>query len=152
MIGPVATREIRSMKTMEAVLSRWHAAGVRVNPGASEIELARLEAFIGMKLPQDVREYFVLMNGMPDGATTDEGLLGFWPIERIVTEPQLNAGADEFGGFRDIAFADGYLDAWFLWLRVRGSRITIFIEHTGVELPSLEEFFARYHADPETIL
>ncbi|NJO12420.1 MAG: hypothetical protein HC872_01930 [Gammaproteobacteria bacterium] len=81
-----------------------------------------------------------------------EGLLSFWPIERIVTEPQLNAGADELGTFRDIAFADGYLDGWFLWLRVRGSRVSIFIEHTGAELSSLEEFFARYHADPETVL
>jgi hypothetical protein len=140
------------MTPTEAVLRRWRAAGVQVNPGASEAQLAQLEAFIGVMLPPDVREYFMLMNGMPNGATTDEGLVGFWPIERIVTEPQLNAGADELGAFRDIAFADGYLDAWFLWLRVRGSRITIFIEHTGAELPSLEEFFARYHADPETIL
>jgi hypothetical protein len=138
------------MNTMDAVLRNWLAEGVQVNPGASETELARLEAFVGVVLPQDVRAYFAAANGMSGDRATN-GLTSFWPIERIVGEPQLNAGMDEIGEFRDIAFADVMLDASLIWLRVRGSRISIFVEVVGLELPSLEDFFERYLTDPTAL-
>ena len=62
--------------------------------------------------------------------------------------PQLNAGRDEFGEYRDIAIADGMSGAWFIWLRLRGSAITVFLDMSGLELPSLEALFDFYLTDP----
>jgi hypothetical protein len=87
------------MTTLDAVRRQWREQGIQVNPGASEAELTRLETFVGVVLPQDVRDYFAAMNGMPEDRATS-GLTWFWPIERIVDQPQLNAGIDELGEFR----------------------------------------------------
>jgi len=136
------------VSNIDEVIRRWRRQGVRRNPGASASELAELEVLIGAPLPDDVRAYFTAMNGMPDHET--EGMLTcFWPIERILREPHLKAGADEFGEFRDIAIADVCIDAWFVRLRVRGSTITVFAEGSALELSSLDAFFARYVADPQ---
>ena len=138
------------MTNLAEIMRRWRLQGMQLNPGASDSELALLESLIGVALPQEVRDYFGAMNGMAEGESTDL-MTSFWPIERIVGDPQLNAGNDELGEFRDIAFADGMLDAWFIWLRVRGSAVTVFIDMAGLELPSLEALFDRYLTDPATL-
>lgn len=131
-------------------MRRWRLQGVQLNPGASDGELGMLEALVGVALPLEIRDYFGAMNGMADGETTDL-MTGFWSIDRILGDPQLNAGSDELGEYRDIAFADGMTQAWFLWLRVRGSKITVFVEIAGLELPSLEALFDCYLTDPATL-
>lgn len=128
---------------LEKVLHLWRAQGTGLNLGASDVELARLESFLRVALPADVRDYFAAANGMLEGESTGY-ITCFWPIERIVTDSHVQQGIDAHGEFRDIAFVDVMIDAWFVWLRVRADRVSIFVEAMDLELPSLTEFFTRY--------
>ena len=59
------------------------ANGARAAPGASHSILARFESYYNVQLPDDIRDYFLLMNGS-DGSPS-YGIMRFWSIEEVKT-------------------------------------------------------------------
>ena len=66
----------------ERLLAKWAGDGVRRRPGAEPARLAEFEGIYGVRLPADLREYLLVVDGMDEGAC-DLDLISFWPLGRI---------------------------------------------------------------------
>jgi len=66
----------------EGLRSNWLSRGIKINPGVSKATLQLFESKYEVMLPDDLREYFLLVNGM-DINMTDEDLIRFWPLEEV---------------------------------------------------------------------
>jgi len=140
------------MEAIDAVIGRWRADGVALNPPASAQELARLEAELGTPLPSDVRHYFSAVDGMEDCEMEGAFCVGFWSIEKMLSDPWRHSGSDARGEFRDLAFADVMICSSFICFRTRpGSGLSIHVEEARLELPSLEVFFRRWLEEPDDL-
>jgi cell wall assembly regulator SMI1 len=69
----------------ESLRKFWLRQGVRLNPAASEDELAAFEAKYHVRLPSDLREYFAAVNGF-DGSEywmTDNEAITFLGLDEV---------------------------------------------------------------------
>lgn len=145
------TLAVPDMEAIDAVLRKWRDE-VRLNPPATEADLARLEHALGRTLPPDVRHYFSIANGMEDGEAADESLTNFWSIEKMTQDPWRPSGTDALGPYRDLAFADVLINSWFICFRVRpAAGVAVHVEGALLELPSLDAFFRQYLDDPHSL-
>src|SRR5262245_657764 len=125
------------MNAIERVVMKWRSDGIGPNPGASEAMIDRLERQVGTTLPTDVRSFFRLADGIEDGYT-DEYLLSFWSIDKILRDVADSVKAVYTIDPRDTPMADFLINSWFLYLRRLGEgRVGIWVEGADVELPSL---------------
>ena len=60
----------------------WALHNVEINAGASEADLRSFEAIYGVVLPNDLRDYFLCVNGMPQDVV-DEAMIRFWMLEEL---------------------------------------------------------------------
>jgi SMI1 / KNR4 family (SUKH-1) len=58
-----------------------------LNAGASLGELESFEKANEVKLPADLRDYFLSVNGMP-GGVTDNAMIRFWPLNEVISLPK----------------------------------------------------------------
>ena len=75
----------------------WVGRGVAVNPPAPSAAVEAFESKYQLRLPPDLRDYFLTVNGMLDGESDDD-LLSFWPLESLVPaadEPELWPGVPD---------------------------------------------------------
>jgi hypothetical protein len=140
-----------AVNAIERVVAKWRAEGIEVNPGVSDDVIARLERQVGTTLPDDVRSFFALAAGFED-ASSDEYMLSFWSIEKILSEvaqfSESGYGIDP----RDTPIADVMINAWFVYLRRLGEgRVGVWLEGPDVEFPSLADFFEQYERDPNAL-
>ena len=71
------------MSVGESLKRHWSSHDVKINAGASEAELRAFEDKYGVVLPEDLREYFSCVNGMPHDVV-DDGLIRFWTLEEVI--------------------------------------------------------------------
>lgn len=76
----------------ESLKRHWASHDVEINAGVSEAELKAFEEKYGVVLPDDLRDYFRCVNGMPPDVV-DDGMMRFWMLEEI--EP-LKQGAPQY--------------------------------------------------------
>jgi hypothetical protein len=153
--APAAERQYRypdmAMGVIDRVVSKWRVDGIGPNPGASAAAIDRLEHEVGTRLPDDVRSFFALADGM-DGGYTDDYLVSFWPIDRIVSEMVDIRCTGYPIDPRDTAIADFLINSWFVFLRRLGEgQVGVWVEGANLEFPNLESFFERYEKDPESL-
>jgi hypothetical protein len=55
---------------------------VDINAGVSKAELDSFEAQHHVVLPEDLRDYFLCVNGMPPDEV-DDGMIRFWMLEEV---------------------------------------------------------------------
>jgi hypothetical protein len=67
--------------------THWLLHEVEINDGVSEAALNSFERKYGVVLPADLRDYFLSVNGMPDGVS-DEALIRFWTLEEVKPLPE----------------------------------------------------------------
>ena len=138
------------MSAIDRAVSHWRSSGVPLNPGAPPEQIARLLVLLQIESHTTVSHYFQLADGMAD-EYMDDHMLSFWSTKRILAgavDGRYRAGA----GYIDTPFADFLINSWFLCFRVWSpTRVGVFVEATGEELPSLEEFFLRYLTAPHTL-
>jgi len=138
------------MGAIERVVAKWRADGI-ANPGAAPETIDRLERQVGDRLPADVRRFFASADGTEDGCM-DEHHMSFWSIEKVIGETAELRDSGHGIDTRDTPVADFLIDSWFLFLRRLGEgRIGVWVEGVGLELESLEAFFERYEADPDSL-
>jgi hypothetical protein len=82
----------------ESLKRHWSSHNVDNNCGVSEPELDSFEATHRVVLPQDVRDYFMCVNGMPPDVV-DDGMIRFWMLEEVKPLPQ---GAPKYSDSRYI--------------------------------------------------
>ena len=76
----------------ESLKKHWSSHGVRIKAGVSETELKDFEEKNRVVLPNDLRDYFRCVNGMPPDEVDDD-MIRFWMLEEV--EP-LTQGAPEY--------------------------------------------------------
>jgi hypothetical protein len=139
------------MNAIERTVLRWRAAGIGPNPGASAETIKRLEERIGTPLPDDVRQFFSLADGIEDGFT-DGYFLSFWSIEKILREDEDMTRTVYQRDPRDVPIADFLIRSWFVFLRrLEVDNLAVWVEGAAAEFPSLLAFFEAYERDPDSL-
>lgn len=71
--------------------AHWLAQDIQSPPGVLEVYLQQFELHFGVVLPDDMRDYFLHMNGMGGLVTPDnnlffgdDDLFRFWPLQEVV--------------------------------------------------------------------
>lgn len=112
------------ISNMQRLKNHWISHNVKFNDGVSEKALSAFEDKFGVALPSDMREFFLTVNGMPDGVTDDE-MIRFWMLEEVKPLP---SGAPEFATTEYVdhpeslfLFADYSLWAHAYAIRLAGS-------------------------------
>jgi hypothetical protein len=131
---------------IDDVIAMWRRQGVVLNPPASEADLDRLSAFLRSPLPSDLRRFYSLANGVPDG---DDRMMTFWSIEEIATDPDSVLEGDDR---RAIAFAHGMAYAWFYRFVASPEGVSIVSDlESERSWPDLSSFLRAYLDDPSNI-
>jgi hypothetical protein len=87
----------------ERLRAHWLAQGIQSPPGVLEAHLKQFEMYFGVVLPDDMRAYFLHMNGMGDVFTVDNNLFWdndlfrFWPLQEV---------AQAHGHYKDLGIED----------------------------------------------
>jgi hypothetical protein len=102
---------------------------------------------LGCDLPDDLREFYALANGMPD--TYDEHQVSFWSISRIGTE--LHCWADGRLGFADVL-----INSWRFVYEVTAGRVAVLSENVPPGRPmrnigTFDQFVETYLSDPSRL-
>lgn len=71
----------------ESLKRHWSSHNVDINAGVSHAELNSFEAKHNVVLPDDLRDYFLCVNGMPPDIV-DDGMIRFWMLEELQPLPQ----------------------------------------------------------------
>lgn len=67
----------------ESLKRHWSWHNVDINAGVSKAELDSFEARHRVVLPEDLREYFLCVNGMPHDVV-DDGMIRFWMLDEVL--------------------------------------------------------------------
>jgi hypothetical protein len=96
---------------LEVVRQRWISLGVQVRPGLPDQIIADFEHRYGVRLPEDVRQFYQLMDGMETNDSDDEWIC-FWPLSKVGTVPERlsdSRGIPDYGGIeRSLPDASSY--------------------------------------------
>lgn len=65
------------------MIERWRSHGIAIPAGVDESAIADFETRYGVKMPNDMREYFVAVNGMGEYGTCDEEMFCFFPLQHV---------------------------------------------------------------------
>jgi hypothetical protein len=71
----------------ESLKRHWSSHNVHINAGVSKAGLDSFEATHCVVLPEDLRDYFFCVNGMPPDVV-DDGMIRFWMLEELQPLPQ----------------------------------------------------------------
>jgi hypothetical protein len=106
----------------ESLKRYWSSHNVDINAGVSEATLDSFEEKYDVTLPDDLRDYFRCVNGMPL-ELTDDALIRFWMIEEVEALPK---GAPEYSDPQYIQNPDSlFLFAdYSLWSHAYAIRLT----------------------------
>lgn len=102
--------------TLSRLLSHWRSAGVKLRPPASLQEIEAFERRAGVRLPNDMRDYLLLADGMEE-FDMDADLFSFWQLSRIVPisvllpEPHYEAYRNVPDAHHCFCFADWSINA-----------------------------------------
>ena len=67
----------------EMLKKHWLSQGVLPVAGVSKQDVLSFEAKFGVKMPADMREYFLTTNGLESDAIEGGGWFRFWPLEDL---------------------------------------------------------------------
>ena len=118
---------------------------MELNPGARPEEIAKLEAALGIALPDNVRTFYSLANGMPDYRMDNKTLVSFWSIDRILTERGANrSNKTKFADF--LIFSHCYM-----YKTSPAGTLMIACDCQGIPELTFRDFIDRYLKDPELL-
>ena len=93
----------------------WAAAGIAEREGVTDADIRAFENRYGVRLPNDLAQYFKTVDGMNDGEYDDHPI-HFWPLSKVRPVTAELSGADPVPYAGLFVFAD-----YSLWARVRHS-------------------------------
>lgn len=141
----------------ERLKAYWISFGARVGSGASPEAIEAFETRNGVQLPDDLRDYFLVVNGLEEGEW-DEEMTEWYSLVRWERLTETGWNSD---GIQDpesyFLFADYSLDALGYTARLSPNKSDPnFIMRLGGKPELIAESFSRlieaYLADPTTLL
>ena len=146
----------------ERLKAQWVAQGAKVRPGVTGEALRNFEAVHAVCLPQDMRDYFLAVDGMEEVDTMTGNFFFFWPLHAVKTVseelgPEAQAGIIESNQY--FLFADYCLWCWGYAIRLTNNPTgdnSVFctgssLDNAGVVAGSFTEFVELYLADDAAI-
>jgi hypothetical protein len=139
----------------------WYRTGPKLRPGASERELCRFESKYGVRLPEDMRSYFGLVDGMEYASSEGEGIFSFWELSRVrpFTEefaiPQNEHYLKIPHAESHFCFADSMIAAevYGIFLSADPTAKNVIVGHKGVpRAGSFSEFAMKYMESPDELV
>ena len=96
------------MLDFKRLKEHWQSHGIECASGASLADIATFETSNGVVLPNDMRSYFLTVNGMGELGTSDNDFFSFWAIQdlKTVAEDLPNRTARFADAARYYMFAD----------------------------------------------
>jgi len=141
------------------LLAFWQDLGLDVRPGVSAAELVQFEARYGVALPEGLRHYYSVVDGVEGESMVSGHLFRFWPLREVkLLSEELPEEPLHHSEFKDyFLFAD-----YSLWTCAYAVRLTKnlgrrnFIVMVGGDVPinlaeSFEEFVQIYLYDPSRL-
>ena len=106
----------------ESLRRHWSSNNVDINAGVSEAALSSFEEKYDVALPEDLRDYFLSVNGMPPEIVDDE-FVRFWMLEEVVPLP---LGAPDYSNPQYVQGSDSiFLFAdYSMWAHAYAIRLT----------------------------
>ncbi|MCA9170825.1 MAG: SMI1/KNR4 family protein, partial [Planctomycetales bacterium] len=94
------------------LIEHWRLQGIECPVGATESAIRQFEASRGLKLPADMRGYFLAVNGMGERGTYDGNFFSFWQLSDLISVADDLPGRStcEPDAVRYIMFADHSVD------------------------------------------
>ncbi len=140
----------------EALKRFWLRQGIKLCRGATGDELAAFEAKHNIRLPEDLRDYFAVVNGF-DGWQTDDNVITFLSLDEMKTlseywSPDV-ADADSYFVFADYSISAHVYAIRLLNTTGRGNHVVVVYDGEPVEVAnSFSEFVEGYLADNNAVL
>ncbi len=151
---------VKNTSLWNRIIEHWRQCNIPFCHGVSPGEIARFEARYGVALPNDVRDYFLAVNGT--GQEMDPDLYRFWPlIEVNLVQEILTATNPGQKAYQDcFVFADHCISCWDYAVRLTSDprQPAPVFRVTGGMLPgemmraSFREFMEMYVANPRNII
>jgi hypothetical protein len=97
----------RTAPLLKALYAHWDTTGILSSEAATRRDVREFEQQYGVTLPDEVRAYFLTVNGTRKGESgrDDEREIGFWHLNQVRTFREANI-SEAPGGDRIFAFAD----------------------------------------------
>jgi hypothetical protein len=133
------------------LLTHWRNGGAHPASGNSERAILEFEARHGVRMPDDMRYYFIEVNGMtPDWrCDQDENGFTFWPLSGV---REVIRGEERTGLF---TFADYLSSSWEYSIKLVGSPdyAAVFLVDPEISpvASSFSEFLSEYLIDSPRI-
>jgi hypothetical protein len=136
----------------------WLSQNIPVPSGVTEDRLCSFGAQFAVTLPQDMREYFMLMDGMGSRSEVDDDFFSFWPLSDMVPVSISECGEIPMTNKDNyFIFADHSIGMPFYAINLReGPNIVraLFLDlmepQPSVVAMSFSEFVSRYLADEKS--
>lgn len=135
----------------EALRRYWIENNCSPCPGASALQIAEFEQQHAVLLPNEIRAYFRLTNGLNG---TDPDLFSFWQLERVCTVPERYSPSLAIESSEEyIVFADVYVSSIEYAVRCSSESIVVAIALPSVlrVANSFAEFVQSYVADAQAL-
>jgi hypothetical protein len=68
---------------LQKLTEKWRSDGLAIPAGVSQETINQFENERGVKLPDDMREYFLAVNGMGEKGPWDDDVFSFWPLNEV---------------------------------------------------------------------
>jgi hypothetical protein len=152
----------------ERLKSYWISIGTKVRPGASHEAIQSFEAAHGVRLSQDLSDYYQSVDGMAEGQT-DNDMLEFLPLNSLksITEELIEfGGIPDYRGLRE-SLPDPYQCFVIIDYMIRSHVYAVRLSHDPLAVtpviwicgphweviaPSFSDFGERYLLDRTAIL
>jgi hypothetical protein len=141
--------------------NHWLSQGIEINPGVSNEELTAFESRYHVSLPSDMRDYFLMVNGMAVGVS-DHALIRFWSLNEVKPIPEEAPGYSDPSYIRDaqslFLFADYCIWSHAYAIRLSSSHdtsnpVTVIGDETPTRMfDSFSELVSSYLSDPDRLL
>jgi len=126
------------------LVNYWRELGLPIPAGCPGAALEAFEKHAGVVLPDDLRNYFRLVNGMKDAWPGDQDPKGFsfWPLSKVRWVPEelaeMSPQTSAFPGAEDFyVFADYMGWSWAYAIRLSQSLEKNLVILIGKEVPEL---------------
>lgn len=153
-------------KALSTIRTHWQSLGVSIEEGLSEKEILEFENRNGIRMPDEMRNFYRLMDGMNQGEADDDWI-SFWPLSQVSTIPEKLShfrGIPDYGEIEAIlpeaakyfVFADHSI-----WLHVYAVKLSKLSETSEVVwicgkhfkpiAASFGDFLNQYASSPKSI-
>lgn len=151
-----ASAPMRSM--MHELLRRWSSSGLKIREGATERAIRKFEDRYHVQLPEDLRTFYSIVDGMEENDMDPVEQMRFWPLSEVISVDEEFSGDETVAGCPGFyIFADYSLWAHGYAIDLRpgdpGTRGIILV---GGDDPiaiasSFTDFIRKYLHDPQSL-